>query len=273
MGIFSSPPSTVLCVFLLYLCSLQLAGSLALCHAAPLGGEFDCDRSDPSAVTGADPCRLVPQVEGWVGNERQTVEGEAMDEPRTAHAAEDEQEDAPGEGEGGGDSGGEQDPDPTDDLVQPNSRPTRRGIAGIIILVITLLSTISIASYAPARRRTATYTRVAWSHVRTTCSHASTYIPYVNTVGAACRKAAFTVVLLPARLGMVPPRFRASEDKLVRWAEEDLGLDSLEADHFLNEDDEVPGEWIDDEYIPLRAARGKTKAYGSVGKGAGKVWF
>ncbi|KAL1717748.1 hypothetical protein EV715DRAFT_202333 [Schizophyllum commune] len=208
--------------------------------------------------------------------------------------------------------------------------------------VATLLLTLFLAAYPPARRRTAIYVQKAATHVRVITSrvHLSSslrgavshiHIPaalssfpsplshiYLPSALSSLTHPSYHRIgekvgsLLPAKpfgtmtsspFGTVKTRLsktsggklaRTAESKLVRWAEEDMGLDDLESDHFLNEDGTAADgplfaadgplftadedlELADGEYIPLRAAKGRARVYGTVGAGerktAGRRWW
>ncbi|KAL1678422.1 hypothetical protein EV122DRAFT_278176 [Schizophyllum commune] len=216
---------------------------------------------------------------------------------------------------------------PEDDLVQPKAHPSRRGIVGIVFLSLTLLVTLFLAAYPPARRRTAIYVQKTATHVRvitsrvhlpsslrgaashihipaalssfpSPLSHIHIPFPLSSLTHPSYHRIGEKVgSLLPAKpFGSITPKsFRGtgsklsktSESKLVRWAEEDMGLDAaeghlalddLENDHFLNEDvADEDLELADGEYIPLRAAKGRARVYGTVGEGerktAGRRWW
>ncbi|KAL1729626.1 hypothetical protein EV714DRAFT_284790 [Schizophyllum commune] len=206
---------------------------------------------------------------------------------------------------------------PEDDLVQPKAHPSRRGIVGIVFLSLTLLLTLLLAAYPPTRRRTAIYVQKAATHVRVVTSRVhlpsslrgavsqihvpaalsslratASHIHIPSTLSTLTHPSYHRIgekvgSLFPAKpFGSITPKsFRGtgsklsktSESKLVRWAEEDMGLDAaeghlalddLESDHFLNEDvADEDLELADGEYIPLRAAKGRARVYGTVGAG------
>ncbi|KAL1666479.1 hypothetical protein GGF50DRAFT_87352 [Schizophyllum commune] len=243
-----------------------------------------------SAVMSESNTRV--EVEGTEGKEEDASEWVVV-------AEDDGQQQDPS---GGGDAPSGDDT-PEDDLVQPKAHPSRRGIVGIVLLSLVLLLALFLAAYPPARRRTVAQARIAWSnlsssttsptlkavgtHLRTIASHihlpsalssalSSLTHPSYHRIGEKVGS------LFPANpFGIVTPKsFRGtgsklsktSESKLVRWAEEDMGLDDLESDHFLNEDvADGDLELADGEYIPLRAAKGRARVYGTVGEGERKA--
>ncbi|KAL1752349.1 hypothetical protein FB107DRAFT_293218 [Schizophyllum commune] len=274
-----------------------------------------------------------------VGRRRDAaMAGRTSDEPKGVAAEDDERRQDPSDG---GDAPRDDDT-PEDDLVQPKAHPSRRGIVGIVFLTLyvqhlaslipfpprslvlsaviistrspplfptTLLLTLFLAAYPPARRRTAVYaqktaayTHVVWGRICSTpvgsrihlLAGSSVHLPSALRTIASHIHLPFAVPhpsyhRIGEKVGSLFPTklSRTSESKLVRWAEEDMGLDAaqghlalddLESDHFLNEDvADEDLELADGEYIPLRAAKGRARVYGTVGEGerkaAGRRWW
>ncbi|KAL1686319.1 hypothetical protein GGG16DRAFT_118031 [Schizophyllum commune] len=245
-----------------------------------------------SAVMSESNTRV--EVEGTEGKEEDASEWVVV-------AEDDGQQQDPS---GGGDAPSGDDT-PEDDLVQPKAHPSRRGIVGIVLLSLALLLALFLVAYPPARRWTTVYARTTCSRLSGVASRihlpsALSHIHLPSSLASLTLRAHPSYQRIGEKVGSLFPAkpfgalsgssgsklsstagsklSRTAESKLVRWAEEDMGLDDLESDHFLNEDvADEDLELADGEYIPLRAAKGRARVYGTVSKGerkaTGKRWW
>ncbi|KAL1699434.1 hypothetical protein EV121DRAFT_216248 [Schizophyllum commune] len=168
-----------------------------------------------------------------------------------------------------------------------------------------LLLALFLAAYPPARRWTTVYARTTCSRLSGVASRihlpsALSHIHLPSSLASLTLRAHPPYQRIGEKVGSLFPAkpfgalsgssgsklsstagsklSRTAESKLVRWAEEDMGLDDLESDHFLNEDvADEDLELADGEYIPLRAAKGRARVYGTVSEGerkaVGRRWW